>query len=1134
MKCMWPLLMFVLAAYGQKLSWNFEEGLGGWKPWGTKPEMGDLSTMVGALEDNAHGGKKCLVLNDRTDKGNPYGVVVVAVDPGKTYEWSGWVRSEKPGPAGAHLWVMPVSRTGESDKNLKFAGVGSFDRRVVGTNWQVFHMTLPKLAPETTHVYLAIRPAQIDDPNWQGRFFVDDVVFQSREFKTLNLSATANRGFRDEVVGDGKGGWTDQGDNDLRGMAPGPTNVGGVPFIVLDPTQNQDKSVVVLRPHESPTFLGEVAVPAEGPADFLYLLHTAAWASPGAPVGTLVWQYQDGSSKETPVVGADQVGDWWNGLAKNALAKDFPLANRTRNPVYLFVSAFANPDPGKNLKAVGLKAASAGKAMWMVLSATLGTGLNQVEESRASTRDTSRWQPFAPTLSTAEKPLLDLSFLLDAPAGKHGFVKNVGGKFAYEDKTPARFMAVNIHSASGLLPTHEQAAKVARTLSRYGINLVRLHLMEYVLVDNALADHQSPASADNWDRFDFLVKSLKERGVYVELDSVAGLAARRFSEKGDGVAGGELYFPHRAWGAYHPRLRELGKAWARILLTHTNQYTGKALVDEPAVAMMMLINEQSLFFDWKEASSPTPQAVRDLLTARWNAWLVKKYQNREGLEKAWRTAEGTLPLGAGEDPVKGTVDCWDLYGAILVQNPPASLALARRLETLVAFLKELQRGHYQDFLAFFKALGVKVPMAPSNILYDLADLETGLGLGFTSQNRYYEHMKQIGTAYAFPNIPEVLRDPLTPGELVHPGIAAVKVNTMPVTATEHDTMWPQEWRSTHNLSVYATAALQDWDAIFWYNFMGGYGLTWDEAEKMDGVAYPTVEFNDPALTGLLPAAALMFHRRDVAPAKNLVQVVHDSDLSMQTGRRLQSGGFPWNYLTWVSRVEGVFGRGDGRASYTVGPSGPGSFSFRKEDLLKSPRELGAELDGAMKKNGLLETSRGLQEGRVVSDTGEVTRDFAKGMLTINTGRTAAFSGFPTGPVILGDITIELGVPFATVALQSLENAPLATSKKMFLTAVARAENAKDEVSYGRMVAAPNGGHRGEGLMVTPSSKRGLGSPMRIEPMGALVSIPGGDLRVTAISADGAALTTEVAKSAGGRAVVTLGKAATIWYLVERL
>lgn len=401
---------------------------------------------------------------------------------------------------------------------------------------------------------------------------------------------------------------------------------------------------------------------------------------------------------------------------------------------------------------------------------------------------------------------------------------------------------------------------------------------------------------------------------------------------------------------------------------------------------------------------------------------------------------------------------------------------------------------------------------------------------------YYEHVRRTDGALSFPNVPEVLCDPLGSGKLAHPGFAAVKLNTLPATATEHDTMWPHEWRSTHNLSVYSMAAFQDWDAVFWYNFMGGYGLSWDDADNMTAIPYPTVEFNDPALAGLLPAAALLFHRRDVAPGRRLVQVVHEGALVDGVGSRLRRGpAFPWNYLTWVSRVEGVFGRADGRADYTVGPAGARSHRFGIAELQQSAVDHARTLDAALKKEGVIEAGQGLQDGRMVSDTGELVRDWMKGLLLIDTPRTQAFSGFPAGPVKLRDVTVTLGIPFATLVVQSLDNAPIPAARKLLVTAVARAENVGDQRVHRQTVPTPNGAFRAERITVTPVSRRGKGTVTRIEPVEATLSIAGGALRLTPIAADGSALeAASPCKLEDGRAVVNLGTHATIWYLLERI
>ncbi|MDX9754867.1 MAG: hypothetical protein RBU29_12965, partial [bacterium] len=84
------------------------------------------------------------------------------------------------------------------------------------------------------------------------------------------------------------------------------------------------------------------------------------------------------------------------------------------------------------------------------------------------------WQPFAMPWDAAP---VNLSFLLDPPAGKHGFLDIQDGKFEFEDGTPARFWGTTI-SGAACFPSHDQAPLIAERLSQLGINLVRLQSMD--------------------------------------------------------------------------------------------------------------------------------------------------------------------------------------------------------------------------------------------------------------------------------------------------------------------------------------------------------------------------------------------------------------------------------------------------------------------------------------------------------------------------------------------------------------------------------------------------------------------------------------------------------------------------------
>ncbi|MBR6321801.1 MAG: hypothetical protein IKR59_02930, partial [Lachnospiraceae bacterium] len=69
---------------------------------------------------------------------------------------------------------------------------------------------------------------------------------------------------------------------------------------------------------------------------------------------------------------------------------------------------------------------------------------------------------------------LDMSVLLDAPAGSHGFVSARDGHLYFEDGTRAKFIGFNIATRSNT-PTHETAEKLAERFASLGVNVIRLH-----------------------------------------------------------------------------------------------------------------------------------------------------------------------------------------------------------------------------------------------------------------------------------------------------------------------------------------------------------------------------------------------------------------------------------------------------------------------------------------------------------------------------------------------------------------------------------------------------------------------------------------------------------------------------------
>ena len=71
------------------------------------------------------------------------------------------------------------------------------------------------------------------------------------------------------------------------------------------------------------------------------------------------------------------------------------------------------------------------------------------------------------------KGVLDYSYLLDAPAGKHGFVESRKGHLYFEDGTRARFLGFNVATRSNT-PDHETADKRTERFAGRAVNRIRV------------------------------------------------------------------------------------------------------------------------------------------------------------------------------------------------------------------------------------------------------------------------------------------------------------------------------------------------------------------------------------------------------------------------------------------------------------------------------------------------------------------------------------------------------------------------------------------------------------------------------------------------------------------------------------
>lgn len=593
--------------------------------------------------------------------------------------------------------------------------------------------------------------------------------------------------------------------------------------------------------------------------------------------------------------------------------------------------------------------------------------------------DESLLKPFVMDHRHGASSPADVSFLLDAPAGKNGFIQIRNGHLSTSAGQRMRFWGVHLTDwsrGSVELPPKEDAPMWAAALARFGVNLVRLHFLDLPsprgIVDSSRNDSRS-FDAQQLDRLDFLFSELKKRGIYADLNLNVG----RSYKSGDGVQD----FDKIQWGKgltlFDPRLIELQKEYARQLLTHMNPYTGLEYRNDPAIAIVEILNENALFLGFR---APTPY-YNDELTKLYNDWLGRNL-TPETLHKL-REEAGV----AGDAPVPR------------LQGPEIAAAPNPRYETEMAFFMDAENRFYQDMSGYLKnTLGVKVPItgtadhshtsSPYSMLASLGKLDILDG------HVYWEHPGSpppVNTA--------MVNDPL------HSTIVQLSRTAFagkPYTVSETNHPFPNEWASEGIPILAAYAGFQDWDAIIMYTFEPKLAPDW---KPYVGDSFDIS--HDPVRMTEMAAGALMFLRGDIHPARQTVTRTY-SKAQVLESRRLPRTGQP--YFT---------------------PGFP----------LALPLEHGVRIQTLEGPPTQTLTATGANP--IVSDTKELSWYTSEktGLVTVETDRTQALIGFiKANRKVLRNLGAGVTNNFAAIVLSSLDDKPLARAGKMLLTAGSRVSN----------------------------------------------------------------------------------------------
>ncbi len=266
-----------------------------------------------------------------------------------------------------------------------------------------------------------------------------------------------------------------------------------------------------------------------------------------------------------------------------------------------------------------------------------------------------------PSVEPAAGSAVDISGLNATPAGRLPRITVRDGRFVTPDGQRIRFWGCNLSAGQAFPATAADADAIARQLAKAGINIARLHHLDNpwgVGSGESIWPADRPThrelDARQLDKLHRLIATLQAHGIYSNLN----LKVSKSLVEADGFPASvtQVWSFQKRVDMFDRRMIDLQKDYARRLLTTKNPYTGLAPAEDPAIAVIELNNENSVFGFWTRdlgrGLDKMAGPFRQELQAQWNEWLSRRYPDDATLARAWAPAATTagaslLPANAG-------------------------------------------------------------------------------------------------------------------------------------------------------------------------------------------------------------------------------------------------------------------------------------------------------------------------------------------------------------------------------------------------------------------------------------------------------------------------------------------------------
>jgi hypothetical protein len=633
-------------------------------------------------------------------------------------------------------------------------------------------------------------------------------------------------------------------------------------------------------------------------------------------------------------------------------------------------------------------------------------------EQSAAIPEADAWFTFAPGDPPAPgDSVFDLSDLVEAPAGTHGALETSGSGFAFADGTPIRFWGVG----SQYPGTPDLAAQQAQMYRMFGINMVRRHPIQSMIGilqtdENTGERRLDPDALDDLDRW---FAALKEAGIYMTFSSFFphvvtesdGIPAAIYGELKDYGEGKSAY----GYVTFVEELQDSEWEWMEALLNHTNPYTGLRYVDDPALAILEIRNEDSVFWHsplntlW-DGSLPNLQGRLQLL---WMEWLQERYEDDAALAEAW--GDGLLATDSLQN------DSMEVYGAweMAADGPWSGVEEAGRMGDYIRFLAEIQVNGYAKRADLIRAEGfngviVSTAWQAGGPSAQAANLWTDSTMDAIDRHAYAGGMAS-GSHYI------ALGEVNNASHLDGPGTLLMEVGwwqveNLPFLHTEWTMKAPTWWKAeAAPLYTFYGMGLHGWDAS--YHFTAS--KAWLRGGWPGQSGYVT---ETPHYMGQFPALARAVHENHIAQseavaARRLALDDAFTGFDMLT-QPFQSGGWDPNAGENTLVVpEEVFAIG--RITLDVGESLPASERVDWASYIDS-------------------------DGVIHSTTGELSWDTENRVVLVNSPSSQGIIGFAGGQTHnLSDFEVSVETDFVSLLFTALDGRPLSTSGRVLITAMAR-------------------------------------------------------------------------------------------------